>query len=181
MIQALPTARQATDQIKNVLAERLRQCATEDRIATYDELSELAGFRVDSASGRYYINVARDFVLEEDGIYFKVVRKVGYSPVGATRMAGVIGSVARQKINGATERWRTGHDAVKPKVIQTMSQAEFNEFIKEGLKLAVQEQLISEEKQRKLDQASEKQVNLMSKEEVSKQLNEMLEAMKGIG
>ena len=91
---------------------------------------------------RYHVNKAIAILRADYGINFEVVRGRGFEYVAPGRVAPQIKMQSEKKIKAATSEWRTKHESVDPARFST--QKELTDYIRAGLKLRYQEDVLSD-------------------------------------
>jgi len=176
-MSGLPSEIEANRHIRNLLVQYLRDCGTEGKNATFQEMQEITGLDIIKIHSR--IGSARNETLSEYGFAFKSIRGIGYKPIAPTDALGFVGRSARTKIKNETGRWRERFNAI-PKASLT-SQAALSDLIRENLRLNIYEELHSQNQTDRVEAAVESVSDQLSPERMKQMLLKAKQTLKDVG
>ena len=165
----------------DLLIQLFRDAAEANKTVTYAEIEKITGRKVGGSGSRSRVYTAMAKVLEDYGYSFDCVPTVGYRPMKGIEKIAVVGKKSRQKIQSTTTKWRKNYDATDPR---ELSHPQLNEYIREGLKLNLQEQVAESKAQAAIEAAVEKvspRDNPVSDANIKRMLKEALVTLAHVG
>jgi len=135
-----------------LLAQFLRDCAVDGKLATYDEMASRAGGLDIQKKYRYKLSRALELAKTEYKVVFVNRMGVGYQPVASSKVATQVTQKRQARIESETNRWESELDIIKP---QELKAGELKDYLKCQLKLCAQRLVISAKAQMKLEQKAE--------------------------
>ena len=110
------------------LVQYLRDCAAENKLATYQEMTDLISADVQFKS-RSRLTTALSIVKRDYNILFDVVPSVGYRVLGGRESVEVLSEKHKCKIRRETQRWESDLQAVDTTKLDEKDKSYFEQNI----------------------------------------------------
>lgn len=130
------------------LLQYLRECHTENKIATYSDMSRLLHMDVQRKE-RSLLHSALQVLARDHGLHFECEYNKGYRPLlSPEEVLEIKCGDRKRRIKSTATRWRNELETVNP---ARLTDDGLLQYVKRGLELAVVEAAVGDETEKRID------------------------------